>query len=77
MTILPLLKMSPVVLGFLSRIMTAANLLGLYSVALPFHVISLRSSLQPKLTVPTTFCIFGRDCSGTPLVLLAYPRTFI
>lgn len=55
MTILPLLKMSPVVLGLRRRIMTAANLLGLYSVAFPFQVIYLRSNLQPKLTVPTTF----------------------
>ena len=50
--------------------MTAANLLGLYYVALPFHVISFRSNLHPKLTVPTTFCIFGKHSSGTTLIFL-------
>ena len=54
-TIFPLLKISPVVFGLRRRMMTAAKRLGLYSVALPFQVISLRSSLHPKLTVPTTF----------------------
>ena len=55
MTILPLLKMRPVVLGLRSRMITAAKRFGLYYVALPFQVIYLRSSLQPKSTVPTTF----------------------
>lgn len=70
MTIFPELNIRPVVLGFLSRMMTAANLLGLYYVALPFQVIYLRSSLQPKLTVPTTFWILGRHCYGTLRLLL-------
>lgn len=69
MTIFPLLKMSPVVLGFLSLMMTAAKRLGLYSVAFPFHVISLRSSLHPRLTVPTTFCTLGWHASGTFMIL--------
>lgn len=64
MTIFPLLKMSPVVFGFLNLMMTAANLLGLYYVALPFQVIYFKSSLHPRLTVPTTFWILGRDCYG-------------
>jgi hypothetical protein len=55
MTILPELKIRPVVLGLRRRMITAANLLGLYYVAFPFHVISFRSSLHPKFTVPTTF----------------------
>ncbi len=75
-TILPLLKIRPVVLGFRKRIITAANRLGLYSVALPFQVISLRSSLHPKLTVPTTFCILGWEPSGT-LSPLFYTRPII
>ena len=54
-TIFPLLKIKPVVLGFRNRMITAANLFGLYYVALPFHVIYFKSSLQPKSTVPTTF----------------------
>jgi len=63
--------MSPVVLGLRRRIMTAAKRFGLYSVALPFQVISLRSSLHPRFTVPTTFCIFGWHYSGTLMVLLS------
>ena len=64
MTILPLLKINPVVLGLRRRMMTAAKRLGLYYVALPFQVIYLRSSLQPKSTVPTTFWIRGRHSYG-------------
>jgi hypothetical protein len=54
-TIFPLLNINPVVFGFLNLIITAANLCGLYYVALHFHVIYLRSNLQPKSIVPTTF----------------------
>lgn len=67
MTIFPLLKIRPVVFGLRSRMITAANRFGLYSVALPFQVIYLRSSLHPKSTVPTTFWILGRHSSGMEL----------
>ena len=50
--------------------MTAANLLGLYYVAFPFHVIYFKSSLQPKSTVPTTFCILGKHYYGIELSFL-------
>jgi len=60
MTILPLLKIKPVVFGLRNLMITAAKRLGLYYVALPFQVISFKSNLHPKSTVPTTFCILGK-----------------
>jgi len=68
-TIFPELNIKPVVLGLRSLIITAAKRLGLYYVAFPFQVISLRSNLHPRFTVPTTFCILGWHCSGILIAL--------
>ena len=54
-TILPDVKIRAVVLGSLILIMTAANLLGLYSAFLQFKAILLRSNLHPKFAVDTIF----------------------
>jgi hypothetical protein len=70
-TIFPELNIKPVVFGFLNLIMTAAKRLGLYYVAFPFQVISLRSNLHPRLTVPTTFCMRGWHCSGVLVILFS------
>jgi hypothetical protein len=58
-TILPDVKIRAVVLGSLILIITAANLLGLYSAFLQFRAIFLRSSLAPKFAVETIFCRIG------------------
>merc|ERR1719427_679370 len=58
-TILPEVKIKAVVLGSLILIITAANLLGLYSAFLACRAIFFRSSLQHMLTVLTMFCSCG------------------
>eukprot|EP00960_Hanusia_phi_P018031 530298-Hanusia_phi.AAC.1 len=58
-TIFPDEKIRAVVLGSLIRIITAAKRLGLYSAFRAFNVIRLRSNCIPKLTVDTTFWMFG------------------
>lgn len=55
-TILPVLKISAVVrVGSFIRIMTAANLLGLYSAFLHLKAISFRFKSHFKLAVDTRF----------------------
>jgi len=54
-TILPDAKMRAVVLGSRILMITAANLLGLYSAFRACRAISFRSNLHPKLTVETRF----------------------
>ena len=56
---LPLENIRAVVLGALILIITAANLLGLYSAFLHFNAIYLSSRVQSKFTVLTTFWIVG------------------
>lgn len=58
-TILPLAKMRAVVFGCLSLMMTAANLLGLYSAFLAWRAICLRFKGQLRFTVETMFCSLG------------------
>lgn len=54
-TIFPEEKIRAVVFGSLILMMTAANLLGLYSALLQERAIALNSSLTPKLAVETMF----------------------
>ena len=54
-TIFPEAKMSAVVLGYLSLITTAANLLGLYSAFLAWRAIYFKLRGQLRLTVETIF----------------------
>jgi hypothetical protein len=68
-TIFPEVKIRAVVLGSLILIITAANLLGLYSAFLQFRAIFLRSSLQLRLAVDTMFYRIGFgvvSLGGTP-----------
>jgi hypothetical protein len=51
----PELKIRHVVLGFLILIVTAANLLGLYSVLRPRYEIFFKSSWHFKIQEATTF----------------------
>lgn len=60
-TILPLLNISAVVLGSLIRIITAANLFGLYSAFLAWSAILFKSNLQFKFTVDTIFLWENKD----------------
>ena len=55
-TIFPEAKIRAVVFGTFSRMMTAANLLGLYSAFLAYRAICLRFKGQFKFTVATIFC---------------------
>ena len=67
-TIFPDINIRAVVLGSVSRMMTAANLenlrkfylLGLYSVFLHLKAMVFKSKTQPKLTVDTIFCNTGQ-----------------
>ena len=56
---MPELKIRAVVLGSLILMITAANLLGLYSAFLACRAIFFRSSLLHMLTVLTMFCSWG------------------
>lgn len=58
-TIFPDAKINAVVFGSLNLIITAANLLGLYSAFRAFKAIYFKSNLQFKLTVETIFYKFG------------------
>uniref|UniRef100_A0A224Y0Z9 Uncharacterized protein n=1 Tax=Panstrongylus lignarius TaxID=156445 RepID=A0A224Y0Z9_9HEMI len=60
-TILPELNIKAVVLGSRILMITAANLLGLYSAFLACNAIFFKSNLQPKLTVETIFCNCGMN----------------
>ena len=54
-TIFPEVKTRAVVFGSLILMITAANLLGLYSAFLQLRAILLRSNYTPKLAVATIF----------------------
>jgi hypothetical protein len=58
-TILPDVKIKAVVFGSLILIITAANLLGLYSAFLQLRAIFLKSNLQLKFAVDTMFYNIG------------------
>jgi hypothetical protein len=64
MTILPDEKIRAVVFGSLIRMMTAANLFGLYSAFLHYMAISLSFKLTPKFAVETIFCKTGVGISA-------------
>ena len=60
MTILPVLKIKAVVrVGSRIRMITAANLLGLYSAFLHLNAMSLRFKSHFKFAVDTKFYSFG------------------
>merc|ERR1712232_1153512 len=61
-TILPDEKTKAVVLGSLSLIITAANLLGLYSAFLACKAIVFKFNWQFRFTVETIFCKVGFCC---------------
>jgi hypothetical protein len=75
-TIRPLPNTSAVVLGSRSRIITAANRLGRYSVFRPFQAICLRSSMQLRFTVDTMFWILGSQYLGISISLSPFSGLF-